>query len=442
MSSTGSTSITLTQVNRKSIPLGIPGQLDGRPTLQSDRGDETQRQFSYQCMGGVAILCGAVAGLNDYQAVWMEHHDDLLADCGGGRFDAIQSKTSGNAGAFWRCSDEGFIDAVKKHCGHHVRHGDLIRYHIIFSNIRPYVPASTAVSSRTLGSSPMRLVDECNRSSSFARMEEPYKASLTALSYAVGHGPKVVFKVMRKLRFQKGPQMEAFSDQVATLVAGVPECSKLPHDRLEEAGMNLYHRLHSASILNTSTLALQASQLAPDGRELAVIEAKNVTLEEARQILLRHPGENFLYDNNGMLQLGRINSQKDVLRRKMTVGGVGGQFTSVWLQAIAAEKRLMEEVLRDAKGGLKKLAQLEAVMIVECQNAEVESGADPESVRGQNIYRRILERTSKLSNDDSGQVLGERVETLRGMAGLLSGSCHFAWGKPLPDSSTEVPSGV
>ncbi|MNR16070.1 hypothetical protein D3C85_1326400 [compost metagenome] len=81
-------------------------------------------------------------------------------------------------------------------------------------------------------------------------------------------------------------------------------------------------------------------------------------------------------------------------------------------------------------------------MIVECQNAEVESGADPESVRGQNIYRRILERTSKLSNDDSGQVLGERVETLRGMAGLLSGSCHFAWGKPLPDSSTEVPSGV
>ncbi|MES2941776.1 MAG: hypothetical protein V4772_02775, partial [Pseudomonadota bacterium] len=172
--------------------------------------------------------------------------------------------------------------------------------------------------------------------------------------------PAVVFGVMQKLLFHKGPPMEAFTDQLANLVAEVPECARLPNLRLKEAGQNLYHRLHAASTLNASTLSLQASPLAEDGRELAAIEAKKVTVEEAKEILLRHPGENFLYDNEGMLQLGRINSQKDVLRRKMQVGGVGAQFTSIWLQAISAEKRLMEEVYIDPRGGVEKLNQLEA----------------------------------------------------------------------------------
>lgn len=416
----------------QSIPLGLPGQIHGRPTVQTDKGDDTQLQYSYQCTAAVVLLCGAIAGKNDYDSIWMEHHDDLLADCGHGRYDAIQSKTALNAESSWKCSHEGFVDAVRKQCKLEQEYGDQIRCYVLFSNIKSYVPTANTKKPETFASSPMRLIDECKKKSSFARVTEPYKAALKALSDAVGFKPGVVFRVMQKLVFQKGPQLEAFRDQLATIVSEVPECKNLPMPRLREAGQLVYQRLHYASIKDASTLSLLASPLAPDGREMASIDAKRVTADEVKQILMRHPGENFLYDDQGQLQLGKLSGQKEVLRRKMDLGGVGRQFSSIWLQAISAEKHLMEEMLLDPKRGLRKLNQLEAVMVVECQNAEAEFGDDPEDTRGQKIFRRILARTEELSNGDSEQVFNVRVETLRGMAGLLSGSCYFAWGKPLP----------
>ncbi len=431
MSKDGSTSFSIL-VKSHSVPLGLPGQIHGRPTVQADKGDDTQLQYSYQCIAGVVLLCGAIAGKNGYNAIWMEHHDDLLADCGGGQYDAIQSKTTLNAGTRWKCTHEGFIDAVRKQCKLEHEYGDQIRHYVLFSNIKPYVPTANTKKPETFASSPTHLIDECKKKSSFTRLNEPYKTVLKTLSDAVGYAPDVVFRVMQKLLFQKGPQLEAFRDQLATIVSEVPECENLPMSRLREAGQQVYQRMHYASIKDASTLSLLACPLAPDGRELASIEAKKITADEVRQILMRHPGENFLYDAQGQLKLGKLSGQKAVLRQKMELGGVGGQFSSIWLQAISAEKHLMEEMHLDPKRGLQKLNQLEAVMIVECQNAEAEFSDDPEETRGPRIFRRILARTEQLSSGDGEQVFNVRVETLRGMAGLLSGSCYFAWGKSLP----------
>lgn len=430
-------SITITMRSNaiKNIALGVPGQVDGRPTLQSDRGDETQQQFSYQAIAGVVLLCGALVGENDYIAVWMEHHDDLLVECSSGELVAVQSKTSTNEGEKWFCADAAFIDAVKKFCANETKHGPKIRNYLFFSNIKPHVPGANAKKPASLAKSPQRLVDESKRKQSFAKMEEPYKATLATLSTATGYDPEVVFSVVRKMMFHKGPSMEAFSDQLSMLIAAVPECKNLPFSRLTDIGRKLYDRLHSASILDTSLLSLQSSPLATDGRPEAAVRAKRVSVEEAKQLLMRHPAESFLYDNDSerMVTLGKVTGQKEILRSKMKAGGVENLFRSIWLQAIAAEKRLMEEVLLDPQLALKKLLHLEGVVLVECQNAEAAAGGLPDDARGREIFNRIVTRTEELSRNDSDQVLNERAETLRGMAGMLSGSCHFAWGMPLPE---------
>lgn len=441
MANTAETSVTLYAGSNPEIALGLPGQQDGRPTQQTDRGDETQLQFSYQCVAGVVFLCAAVAGVNDYRAIWVEHHDDILAQCGGDQFDAIQSKTSVNAGVYWYCSDGGFVDAVRKFCSHQKQHAERVRNFIFFSNIKPYVPAASTKKPASLARSPMRLVDECKRRATCSDIEEPYRTAFMSLCAVVNENPKVVLRVVQKLLFVRGPPMEAFGDQLPMLVAAVPDCARLPMPRLREAGQNLYNRLHAASTLNTSLLALQASPAGQDGRAEAAIRAKMISTEDARQILLRHPGESFLFDNHGLLNLGKIRGQKEVLRSKMKVGGVGQYFNSMWFQAIGAENRLMAEANVDPRRALQRLGQLEAVVLIECQNAEADASLEPEEGRGLKILNRILARTEELSRTDSEQVLNERPETLRGMAGLLSGSCHFAWGKPLPDDK-EVPNGV
>lgn len=415
------------------IALGLPGQIDGRPTLQSDRADETQQQFSYQCIAGLAFLCGALARTNDYVSVWIEHHDDLLAECSNGQFDAIQSKTSTSSRGRWKCTDQPFIDAVRNFCKLEVDRGRSIRNFIFYSNLKPKIPGPTTRRPASLAESPVQLSHECRLRRTVRVVVAPYQTALASLAQAAGAELVVLFRVMRKLAFVKGPHLEALGDQLPSYVAQVPECEKLNMARLREISRSLYDRLHSASTLDASLLALHTSPLAEDGRELAAIATKRVTAEEARAILMRHPGENFLYDSNGLVKLGHITSQKEVLRRKMEAGGIGKFFTSMWLQAVVAENRLMEEVHIDAGQAMKKLGHLESAILVECQNAEVAAFLEPESTRGVKIYQRILERTGEMASRDAGHVLNERPEILRGMAGLLSGSCHFAWGASLPE---------
>ena len=423
------------------IALGLPGQIDGRPTLQSDRADETQQQFSYQCVAGLAFLCGALAGRNDYVSIWLEHHDDLLAECGDGKFDAIQSKTATSPRGPWRCNDQPFIDAVRKFCELEVARGHSIRSFIFYSNLKAKIPGPTTRKPASLAESPVQLAHECKLRPAAKAVVAPYQTALATLALAAGAELGVLFRVMRKIAFMRGPHLEALGDQLPIYVAQVPECEKLNMARLREISRNLYDRLHSASTLDASLLALHTSPLAEDGRELASIAIKRVMVEEAKSILMRHPGESFLYNNNGLVKLGHLKSQKEVLRRKMDAGGVGKFFTGIWLQAVVAENRLMEEVHIDAERAMKKLGHLESAILVECQNAEVAAFLEPQHTRGVKIYQRIIERTEEMSSHDAEHVLNERPEVLRGMAGLLSGSCHFAWGASLPEDG-EVQSGL
>ena len=138
------------------------------------------------------------------------------------------------------------------------------------------------------------------------------------------------------------------------------------------------------------------------------------------------------------MQLGKASGQMEVLRQKMNAGYVGAYFDSVWLQAMSAEQRLLERALIDPEATLRTTRQLESVVLVECQNAEALAALETDERRkGLLIYQRILQRTEELARHDRASVENERAETLRGVAGLLSGSCKFAWGVPIVEGDDD-----
>jgi Cap4-like dsDNA endonuclease family protein len=413
--------------------LGVPGQVDGRATLQSDRGDETQALFMYQWAAGIVALAGALASLNDYVAVWCEHHDDLLAELPSGSFHAIQVKTNSAQGATWKCSDSGFVDAVRKFAEHESRYSSQIEQYIFFSNARPYIPAGTVKTPAKLASSPTRVRDECRGAANADAIPLPYKASFGALVKATGVAVDLIFKVLRKLEFQPGPPLEGFREHLAQVVGGIPVCKQFTLEWLYRVRDELLFLVGKASSLSVSSLDFYASILQSDGRPAAAIRGKRVSVEEFESILKQHPSGGFRYaDVGGHLQLGQASGQMEVLRQKMNAGYVGAYFDSVWLQAMAAEQRLLERALTDPEAALRVTKQLESVVLVECQNAEAMAALETDDRRkGHLIYQRILQRTEELACHDRASVENERAETLRGVAGLLSGSCKFAWGAPL-----------
>lgn len=418
------------------VALGVPGQVGGRATLQSDRGDETQQLFKYQWAIGVVLLSALISAKNEYTCIWCEHHDDFLAEVRGGGYEAIQVKTISGQGAVWKCSESGFIDAVRKFTEHEVQHGTKVQAYIFFSNAKPYVPAKSAKKTQSLASSPMRLCEECCSSGSPEAVSEPYSKSLTALANASGASLALVFSVLKKLKFQQGPPLEGFCEHLVVTVSAIPGCKEFSVKRLEIIRDRLLKRVEDACTLNVSSLEFYASILQSDGRPASTALAKRISAEDAAALVKQHPAEPFLYSSNGYLQLGSAKSQKDVLKRKMKAGQVGEFFNAMWMQAMGAESRLMGKVLLNPEDADRVIGQLESVVLVECLNAEAAAALEVDTrKRGVKIYQTILERTAELARDDPANVEQERPETLRGIAGLLSGSCNFAWGVPLqPDN--------
>lgn len=420
---------------RKLIALGVPGQTEGRATLQSDRGDETQALFMYQWAAGVVILAGALTSQNQYVAIWCEHHDDLLAELPTGGFHAIQVKTVSAQGATWTCGDSGFSDAVRKFAEHESKYQSQIEQYIFFSNAKPYVPGKTAKLPTKLASSPLRVRDECRAVGGEAHIPAPYKAAFDALVKSTGVAPETVFNVLRKLEFQAGPPLEGFREHLGQVIGCIPTCKQFTVAWLDRVRDELLHLVGKASSLDVPSLNFYASILQSDGRPVAAVRSKRISIEDLNIVLKQHPSGGFRYaEAGGHLQLGKASGQMEVLRQKMNAGFVGAYFDSVWLQAMAAERRLMEKALEDPAAAMRITTQLEGVMLVECQNAEAEAALEvDERRRGLLIYQKILQRTDELSRHDKASVENERPETLRGVAGLLSGSCNFAWGV-LPDA--------
>lgn len=414
--------------------LGIPGQADGRATLQSDRGDETQALFMYQWVAGVIILAGALASQTEYVAIWCEHHDDLLAELPTGGFHAIQVKTVSTSGATWTCNDSAFADAVRKFAEHDAKHSAKIHQYIFFSNAKPYIPGKTAKAPTRLASSPVRVRDECRTATGPGNIPAPYKDSFESIVKASGANPATVFAVLRKLEFQIGPPLEGFREHIAPIIGGIPACREFTLARLYELRDEFLMRVGKASSLDVPSLDFYASILQSDGRPVAAARSKRISKEDFAVVLNQYQSSEFRYaEVGGYLQLGEAAGQMEVLRKKMHAGFVGTYFDSVWLQAMAAERRLMERAHEEPDAALRIVKQLEGVMLVECQNAEAEAALEEdERRRGLLIYQRILKRTEELSRYDRASVENERPETLRGVAGLLSGSCKFAWGVP-PD---------
>lgn len=297
----------------------------------------------YQWAAGVVALAGSLASQNSYVAVWCEHHDDLLAELSSGVFHAIQVKSNSAQSAAWKCRDSGFIDAVRKFAVHESQYSSQVEQYIFFSNAKPYIPSKTAEKPSTLASSPFRLRDQCRIAGSANGIPSPYKASFDALVAATGSEVELLFRVLRKLEFQKGPPLEGFRDHLTQVVAGIPACTQLTMERLCKVRDEIFFLIGKASALSIPSLDFYTSILQSDGRPTAAIRSKRVSVEEFEGILKQDPSAGFRYaDVGGLLQLGQASGQMEVLRKKMNAGYVGAYFDSVWLQAMAAEQRLLE----------------------------------------------------------------------------------------------------
>lgn len=418
------------------IPLGLPDQRDGLPTAPTDRGDETQDRFRYQRAMGVVLLAQGMRDNSDLISLWCEHHDDFLVELSSGNFIAIQVKTDGGENARWVVTDSAFIESIARFCILEEQHGTRVEQFHFCSNAGVHVPGATAELSKSLMRSPMRLREACRQAGTPHAISEPYQTAFKQLAEKAIVDPQILFCVLRKLIFRRGPPLRGYLDTlVAKVVPVLPGCSSLPTKNLRQVRDELMRLVEAASGISTGGLDGVLAFIEANGRPSTSVRGKCITLDSARACVENARQAAFRYIGAGDgLPLGNVGGQRDVLRRKMRNAYIGGQFESLWSRSLSAESRLMARALANAEDFDEFANQLEGAVLTECKDVEALAGIESdERKRGPLIYRNILQRLSDMATNEPAKVENEPKDTLLGVAGMLSGSCRFAWGVPLED---------
>jgi hypothetical protein len=81
---------------------------------KGDPDDATARNFRYQHAYGVILLIAARRGDRPYDAIWCEHHEDLLAQRSDGKFDGYQIKTRRPESGPWRLTDAELVHTIAR----------------------------------------------------------------------------------------------------------------------------------------------------------------------------------------------------------------------------------------------------------------------------------------------------------------------------------------
>lgn len=419
-----------------SLPLGLPEQAEGLPTLPSDRGDETQDRFRYQWAIGTILLAEGVAGVCAMVALWCEHHDDFLIELATGKFRAVQVKTDSSENATWIITADAFVKSISRFCQLEENYGDEIEQYEFCSNAPVYIPGATAKADKKLSSSPIRMRDACLSVSNSFDIAAPYKAVFDSLAVTLSTAPDLLYKVFRKIQFRHGPPLRGYLDTlVAKVVPSLPNCASLPNPRLKHIRDELMRLVETASGIPTGGIDGALNYIANNGRPEVSIRGKCITIDAAKTSVEQATQITFRYIGIGEgLKLGDVQGQKNTIHKKMRNAFLESQFEPMWLRMISAESRLMEKAISNPESFDALATQLEGVVLIECKDAEALAQLEPdERKRGPTIYRDVLLRLTDLARNDPVRVEHEPKDTLLGLAGMLSGSCRFAWGVPLEE---------
>lgn len=414
--------------------LGLPDQVNGMATAPLDRGDEVQDRFRYQWAIGAVLLAEGVTGKTPSTALWCEHHEDLLIEQPSGKYIAVQVKTDGAENAKWRVNDSAFVSSIRRFCILEEKFGVQISGYEFCSNAPIYVSSASTESEKNRASSPLALCVACKNAAGHASILAPFFEAFQVLCNSTNRDQVVLFAVLRKLSFRQGPPLRGYLDTlVAQTIPALPNCTSLTVERLRIVRDELMRLVETACGISNGGADGVLAYIAANGRPEVTIRGKCIMLSTAKSCVDQAGRSTFRYVRCGeSIQLGQMEGQKNVLHKKMRNAFIEGQFEPMWMRAIAAEQRLLEKAIAEPEQIDELVTQLESTVLTECKDAEALAALEPdERKRGAVIYRTVLQGLTDIAANQPEKVHDEPKDTLLGVAGMLSGSCRFAWGVPV-----------
>jgi|SRR6476661_461613 len=395
-----------------------------------DPGDETQRNFRYQHAYGTILLVAAAAGLNPYQALWCEHHEDLLAERPDGTYDAYQVKTRRPEIGDWTLTEEPIRHSLKRFVDLHKQFGANINRFVIVSNAEFLAVRLDVKDIKKLKTSPrtfLKVLDGCSKASD---VHEPFAEVLAAMTTDFGCDSETLFAVLKRTELVKGPNRDHFDSEVAHIhLPKLADCRLLPAASLNAVRDELIQKVYGASSLLIEDPRQHLPHVA--GQTNPGLLAKRVAVSVVADCISLSSGMVFRYQTGeATLVIGDSGSQRDTLRKKFVQAGLVEQLPVMERRTLDTEARLLSlaHAQPDTFGDLLK--QLEGVVQAECSEAQLEAQttrATPNALYGPAMLVSVFQRLKAIATNTPNKVNNEPYECLVGIAGLLTEECTVWW---------------
>ncbi|TBC02924.1 dsDNA nuclease domain-containing protein [Rhizobium ruizarguesonis] len=174
------------------------------PKGARDAGDQTARNYRYQHSYAVILLASACRGERDYQAVWCEHHEDILAERTDGKFDGWQIKTRRPESGAWTTSSPDFVAALGRFVALTQYMGEALADLHFVSNAEFQAPSSTKDIGR-ISRSPLAFLDAVKGAPILSAVSQPFREIITRLASQFRSSPQQVFDTLLKVHLVVGP---------------------------------------------------------------------------------------------------------------------------------------------------------------------------------------------------------------------------------------------
>ena len=396
-----------------------------------DPGDETQRNFRYQHAYGTILLVAAAAGLNTYQAIWCEHHEDLLAERADSTYDAYQVKTRRPEIGDWTLTDEAMRHSLQRFVELHHKFGANIRNFVIVSNAEFLTVGIGVKDVKKLKTSPRTFLEVIGCCNAASEVQGPFAEVMTAMATDLGCDIETLFAVLKRTELVKGPNRDHFDSEVAHIhLPQLADCKLLPAAELNAVRDELIQKVYGAS----SLLIEDPRQHLPHaaGQANPRLLAKRVAVSVVAECVGRSSGMVFRYQTGDVtLVIGNSGSQRDILRQKFVQAGLAEHMAVMERRTLDTEARLMALAHAGPDTFDDLLKQLEGVVQAECSEAQLIAQTSSQTALiapyGPAMLVGVFQRLKAIAENTPRKVSNEPYECLVGIAGLLTEQCTVWW---------------
>jgi len=396
-----------------------------------DPGDETQRNFRYQHAYGAILLIAAASGLNPYEALWCEHHEDLLAERADSTYDAFQVKTRRPEIGDWTLTDAAIRHSLKRFVELHQLFGANIQRFIIVSNAEFSSVGFDVQDLKRLKNSPRSFLVAIGQCSQASEVQPPFAEVLAAMATEFGCDDVILFAVLKRTELVKGPNRDHFDSEVAHIhLPALTDCKLMPAAELNAVRDELIQKVYGASSLLIEDPRQHLPHVA--GQANPRLLAKRVPVSVVTDCVGQSSGMVFRYQTGEVtLVIGSSGTQRDILREKFVQGGLIDQLPLMERRTLDTEARLMALAHAGPDTFDDFLKQLEGVVQAECSEAQLvaqTSRVSPTALYGPLMLVSVFQRLKAIAENTPRKVGNEPYECLVGIAGLLTEQCTVWWG--------------